>query len=286
MAAYVCTCVGLGPDPRGSVVKRQAFTLIELLVVIAVIAVLMAILMPSLKLAREQARSVNCRSNVRTLVLAWLMYKDENDAKLVNGHTPGPDYNRSTLAPWVVMPPDRAYSTVQEKKEYIKEGLLWPYVNEIGVYRCPSDKRKNNPHHLYAYRTYSISGGLAGLGRSGGFGAQECAKFTQIPQPATKYVFLAECDKRGYNMNSWVLNPSIRQWVDPFGIWHRDNASTLGYADGRVDMQRFKSNGLIDWNLLALHDPQAFNFYRTPADDTEWQDFEFMLKGYAYKALQ
>jgi len=263
--------------------RLRAFTLIELLVVIAVIAVLMAILMPSLKLAREQARSLHCRSNVRSLVLGWLMYKDENDAKLVNGQTPGPGYDRNTLAPWVVMPSGMGNSTVDEKKEYIKQGLLWPYVREIDVYRCPSDKRKNNPHHLYGYRTYSIAGGLAGLGANGGFGAKECTRFTEIKQPATKYVFLAECDKRGYNMNSWVMNPTARQWVDPFGIWHRDNASTLGYADGRVEMQRWASPKLVEWNLQALHDPQSFSFYRTPADDEEWGDFEFMLQGYAHR---
>jgi len=266
--------------------RRNAFTLIELLVVIAVIAVLMAILMPSLKLAREQARSLHCRSNVRTLVLGWLMYKDANDAKLVHGHTPGPNYNKNNVAPWVVMPPGMGNSTVEEKKEYIMQGLLWPYVQEIDVYRCPSDKRKNNPHHLYAFRTYSIAGGLAGLGANGGFGAYECTRYTEIDQPATKYAFLAECDKRGYNMNSWVMNPSARQWVDPFGIWHRDNASTLGYADGHVEMQRWKGRGLIEWNLKALHNPDAFSFYRTPVDDDEWEDFEFMLKGYAYRALK
>ena len=57
--------------------------------VIAIIVVLMAILMPSLRIAKEQARSINCRSNVRTLTFAWLMYKDENDAKLVGGHPAG-----------------------------------------------------------------------------------------------------------------------------------------------------------------------------------------------------
>ena len=265
---------------------RRAFTLIELLVVIAIIAVLMAILMPSLNIAREQARSLNCRSNLRTLTLAWLMYKDENDAKLVHGHTPAPGYDATKVAPWVVMPPGLGNSTVEEKKEYIMQGLLWPYVKEIDVYRCPSDKRKNKPHHLYAYRTYSIAGGLAGLGPDGGFGALECTKYTEIKQPALKYVFLAECDKRGYNMNSWVMNPSTKQWVDPFGIWHRDNATTLAYADGRVEMQRWKSKGLIDWNLQALHDPANFSFYRIPQDNEEMEDFEFMLAGYAYRALQ
>jgi prepilin-type N-terminal cleavage/methylation domain-containing protein len=266
--------------------RYRAFTLIELLVVIAVIAVLMAILMPALNVAREQARSIQCRNNVRTLTMGWLMYKDENHAKLVHGVTPGPNYDRRTVAPWVVMPSGMGNSTVEEKKEYIQQGLLWPYVNDIKVYRCQSDRRQKNPHHLYAYRTYSIAGGLAGLGPSGGFGARELTRYTEIRHPATTYVFLAECDPRGYNMNSWVMNPQIKQWVDPFGIWHRDNASTMSYADGRVDMHRWRSKGLIEWNLKALHEPQGFQFYRTPQDNQEMEELEFMIRGYAHKPPQ
>jgi len=29
----------------------------------------------------------------------------------------------------------------------------------------------------------------------------------------------------------------------------------------------------------------TFSFYRTPASDEEWKDFEFALKGYAYRSL-
>jgi prepilin-type N-terminal cleavage/methylation domain-containing protein len=261
-------------------IRGKAFTLIELLVVIAIIAVLMAILMPSLKLAREQARSLHCRSNVRTLTMAWLMYKDENDAKLVSGHTPAPGGEA-----WIVRPSDPATASVEEKKEYIKQGLMWPYVKEVEVYRCPSDKRKNNPGHLYAFRSYSIAGGMNGVA-DGDWEINPCRNYTDIKQPATKYVFLAECEPRGYNMGSWVLRPRSREWVDPFAIWHRDNTSTLGYADGHGEMQRWYSKGLIDWNLQALHEPQAFSFYRTPADDQEWEDFEVMLKGYAYRQLR
>jgi hypothetical protein len=82
------------------------------------------------------------------------------------------------------------------------------------------------------------------------------------------------------------MDPKARQWVDPFGIWHRDNATTLGYADGRVEMQRWQSRGLVEWNLKALHNPPSFAFYRPPQDNEELEDFEFMLSGYAYKALQ
>lgn len=50
--------------------RKQAFTLIELLVVIAIIAILMAILMPALRVAREQVCGISCRGNVKTLTLA------------------------------------------------------------------------------------------------------------------------------------------------------------------------------------------------------------------------
>jgi prepilin-type N-terminal cleavage/methylation domain-containing protein len=260
---------------------KKAFTLIELLVVIAVIAVLMAILMPALRNAREQAHSITCRSNVRTLMLAWLVYKDENDNKLVNGHTPGPGDEPA----WIIMPPDAQNASIEEKKKYTQQGLLWPNVKKVEVYRCPSDRRNKSPGHKYAYRTYSIAGGMNGVAATGAWEILSCLRYSDIKNPATKYVFLAECDPRGYNNGSWVMYPKSRQWVDPFGVWHRRNSSTLGWADGHVDMQRWLGDGLIRWCESSLYEPLTFSFYRTPASDEEWKDFEFALKGYAYRSL-
>jgi len=261
--------------------RTKAFTLIELLVVIAIIAVLMAILMPSLRMVREQARSISCRSNVRTLTLAWLMYKDENDSKLVNGHPLAYNPDRSS---WVEQPPDWQTCGVERKKEYIKMGLLWPFVKNIDVYRCPSDRRNKSPYHKYSFRTYSLPGGLNGV-PAGTWQINPCLKYTDIRNPATKYAFLAECDPRGANWGSWVLNPKSKEWVDPFAIWHSKNRSTLGFADGHVDMHRWLGKGLIDWNLQALYEPMNFSFFRTPAAGDEQEDFAFALKGYAYKSL-
>ncbi len=262
--------------------KRKGFTLIELLVVIAIIAVLMAILMPSLRLVREQARSIRCRSNVRTLMLAWLMYKDENEGKLVGGIP-----QRASQEPWVRVPPSGYDSSAEEEKEYIKQGLLWPFVKNIDVYRCPSDRRQNNPYYKHAYRTYAIVGGMNGVQQTGSWEIMPCIKYSDIKSPATKYVFLAECDIRGTNLASWVMNPKSRQWVDAFGIWHRRNTTTLGFADGHVDMHRWYSETLIEWNELALWEPKSFQFYRDPrsGDSQELEDFESALKGYPYKAL-
>src|SRR5437762_1370773 len=59
--------------------NRTAFTLIELLVVIAIIAILAAILFPVFAQAREKARAISCVSNLKQLMLGWLMYVQDYD---------------------------------------------------------------------------------------------------------------------------------------------------------------------------------------------------------------
>jgi prepilin-type processing-associated H-X9-DG protein/prepilin-type N-terminal cleavage/methylation domain-containing protein len=58
--------------------RPRAFTLLELLVVVAIIAVLVALLAPAVQMAREAARSAQCKNNLRQLALATAMYVDTN----------------------------------------------------------------------------------------------------------------------------------------------------------------------------------------------------------------
>ena len=60
--------------------SNGGFTLVELLVVISIIALLISILLPSLRRARDQAKSVKCVAHARGLAQAGLSFSnDHND---------------------------------------------------------------------------------------------------------------------------------------------------------------------------------------------------------------
>lgn len=56
--------------------RSRGFTLIEVLVVVAIIALLVAILIPSLKAAREQAKRVDCASNLHQIGVGVNLYSN------------------------------------------------------------------------------------------------------------------------------------------------------------------------------------------------------------------
>jgi len=61
--------------------RKHGFTLIELLVVMVIIALLIGLLLPALSRAKEEARKTQCRSNLRQIGMAVMMYANDNGGR-------------------------------------------------------------------------------------------------------------------------------------------------------------------------------------------------------------
>jgi len=245
---------------------EKGLTLVELLIVLAVISLLLALSFPALMSVRNQAQGAVCLQNIRTLALAWLVYKDDNDDRLVGGHVGKYSHD------WVQGPTGPG-TFIEQKKEGIRRGALFRYTgNTVDVYRCPADQRTLGQGQT-AFRSYSIAGGANGEGWQNTY--EQALKYSEILQPATKYVFVEEADPRGWNKGSWVLDPQTRTWVDPLAIWHSRARSTLGYADGHSEIRKW-----TDPSTVEMSRKQAF-FQPVPLDQGE--DLRFMVGGFPQK---
>ena len=260
--------------------KAYAFTLIELLVVIAIIALLLSVIMPGLNLAKRKAQGIVCLANLNGLSKAWILYAEDNNSEIVGAFTARID---KPAFSWVEAPQDDdgnakgGASTVEEKINGIKKGLLFSYLQNYKVYHCPGDKRSLKPkvkggsNGMGAYRSYSIMGGARGVGNGAngryiGWGIEAHTKTTTIESPGNKYIFVEEMDGRGMNLGSWVIRPTERaagKWVDPIAIWHGDS-STFGFADGHGETHKWHQKEVIE-----MAEEQTF-YLTAPGDDTEW----------------
>jgi prepilin-type N-terminal cleavage/methylation domain-containing protein/prepilin-type processing-associated H-X9-DG protein len=72
---------------------RRAFTLVEMLLVIGILALLFALLLPALGRAREASRATVCRSNMKQVHHALMLYSQANNGRIPIGYRQTKQFN-------------------------------------------------------------------------------------------------------------------------------------------------------------------------------------------------
>ena len=254
---------------------RRGLTFVELLLVMVIVSSLIAISLPTLVSVRNHAQSAVCMQNVRTLSLAWLMYKDYNNDRIVGGMA------GDKCSDWVRLPADGSDDMTEAELDGIQRGALFPYTaGSLGSYHCPADPRSPDPTKV-THRSYSIVGGANGEIWKDPYTQQEAytpiERYSQFTMPSLKYIFIEEADPTETNRGSWVLDPRDGSWVDPLSIRHSGDRSTFGFADGHVGTHRW-----VDASTIEMSRRQEF-FFPVPA--TEGHDLRYMIDGFPQKPV-
>ncbi len=246
------SCFCFSTEKPGS---KRGFTLVELLVVIAVIALLMAILLPALTRAREQGKRVVCLHHLRELVIAWLMYADYNEDKIVCGDAEEyGDWETKTAAysssgnhynemPWVLKDWGTPVLTIEQKKEQIKRGALFRYTKDVRVYKCPTGQSD-------LMRMYSVVDSM-NVTDLAAHGAVMIKGRSTIRKPYERIVFYDDGGTGDSAMGGFTIYPyknsdtSTQTWWDDPPLRHGEG-STFSFADGHTEYHKWRDKRTID----------------------------------------
>ncbi len=243
--------------------KGYGFTLVELLVVISLIALLAALLLPALAKAKMKAQGLSCLNNLKQLQLGWMVYSTENNDQIVP--TGGQPATAMTLADvkfsngnWVQG--DMSSPPGWTNKALIMAGSLYPYVRNLGVYKCPADQ-KHDSYGNPTVRSMSMNCWMNPLkppysSRDESWNSyqgytttalREFRKQSDIlaPSPAKCFVTVDENPKT-INDGWFVVDPNQpRTWVDAPASYH-NKACGFGFADGHAEIKRWRDTNLLN----------------------------------------
>ncbi len=211
--------------------RRAAFTLIELLVVIAIIALLVSILMPSLQKAKELAKDVVCRSNLKNVSYAIYLYAQEQGDNIPNNRNAGTSYEPpDPLVSWEIrvgiiadhndaLPFNMRENRVPELHRIAINGYVDHNRASLtdGIFKCPTANDRVIPKYRWPTDErwqchYSINAALSPKFGDPDDSDLTCVKITDIRAGA---VLIGDCHVKMIGSNG--LLPTRMYLVDDDG---------------------------------------------------------------------
>lgn len=240
--------------------SKAATTKTDIIVASACVLFLLMILGASGSCGRrqapEQAMRAVCLNNLKQLALAWIMYADENDDKIING-VAGRDREQDGIVverawtgkDWADGYEAGAQLPQQIQEQAIRDGALFPYLRNVTLYHCPNGL----PGQM---RTYSIVDSMNGVPRPR---TQEdevwMKKRMDMRKHGQRIVFV---DVGRAIPDSFAVHYDKEQWWALPPVRH-DDGTNVSFADGHSEYLKWKASETVRLGKSVDRSPSQKN---------------------------
>ena len=241
---------------------QRAFNLIELLVVIAIIAILASLLLPALAGAKARAYVIQCKNNEKQLALAWYLYADDNNDRMVpNGYydpTMETDATRDYKL-WVRGTSHNFLNPEQSPPFTNVDYLIKPeyaafatYIPTPAIYKCPADHSKLDGEDKV--RSYALNGYMnwvkpMGLHYYNSAGFKNFKKVSEIAANSSGMLLFLDVAPDWICHSAFVIQMNNNYYHFPSSEHNR--SGVVSFADGHVESHRW----IDDYTITGGHPP-------------------------------
>jgi prepilin-type processing-associated H-X9-DG protein len=261
----------------------------------AIIGILAALLSTALARAKDQARNVNCLSNLKQLALCFHLYVLDNNDYLVPNNSveyvdgSGADGAAAQGLSWL---PDLSARTEIDPSNIVN-GLLFPYNKSLPIYHCPADQSVLQAPDgtllpQLRWRSYNMSqsiNGYPGYDPTLQEYLPSWTTLTQIRSPKPDSLFVLIDENSDCILDAQFGNPPVggswddQCWWDMPSSRHMQGGN-LSFADGHVEHWRWAVPKVFVDYFLEVSPAELPDLQRVQGAMKQYTDEDSQANGY------